>query len=65
MSEAKQHPGFFPRYSRRFKRNHFLLNNFPLIFHNFTFCDKSNRSICGTFSLPTDYIHVNEIASDH
>lgn len=48
-SEAKQHPGFFPRYSRRFKRNHFLLNNFPLIFHNFTFCDKSNRSICGTF----------------
>lgn len=48
-SEAKQHPGFFPRYSRRFKRNHFLLNNFPLIFHNFTFCDRSNRSICGTF----------------
>lgn len=48
-SEAKQHPGFFPMYSRRFKRNHFLFNKFPLIFHNFTFCDKSNRSICGNF----------------
>lgn len=46
-SEAKQHPGLFPMYSRRFKRNHFLFNKFPLIFHNFTFCDKSNRSICG------------------
>lgn len=48
-SETKQHPGFFPMYSRRFKRNHFLFNKFPLIFHNFTFCDKSNRSICGNF----------------
>lgn len=64
-SEAKQHPGFFLGTQEDLKEIIFCLINFRLYFTTSHFVINLIVRFVATFSLPTDYIHVNKIASDH